>query len=149
MYRVLFGITPTSEGLAKRHKRPFFCKFCSLEQETEVHIFYDCPMLDVIKLELIKLLKQSNNTNINLFKAIFLNCIEQESNIDVYCLKLAFVALYRDAIWTARNQATHKNYKWSGTKLANIFISKTKYIFKLLRNSEAVKIYEEGDSSPD
>ena len=149
MYRILFGITPTSEGLAKRHKRPFFCKFCLLEQETEVHIFYDCPMLDVIKLELIKLLKQSNNTNINLFKAIFLNCIEQESNIDVYYLKLAFVALYRDAIWTARNQATHKNYKWSGTQLANIFISKTKYIFKLLRNSEAVKIYEEGDSAPD
>ncbi len=149
MYRILFGITPTSEGLAKIHKRPFFCKFCSLEQETEVHIFHDCPMLDVIKLELIKLLRQSNNTVINLFKAIFLNCIEQESNIDVYYLKLAFVALYRDAIWTARNQATHKNYKWSGTQLANIFISKTKYIFRLLRNSEAVKIYEEGDSAPD
>ena len=144
IYRILFGITPTSEGLAKRHKRPFFCKFCSSEQETEVHIFYECPFLDLIKLELIKLLKQTDNSAIDLFKAVFLNHIQQESNIDVYYFKLAFIALYRDAIWTARNQATHKNYKWSETQLANIFISKIKYILKLFRNSEVVKNYVGG-----
>ena len=65
MYRLLFGITPTSEGLAKRHKRVFYCKFCSLEQETEGHIFFDCQTLDLIKLELIKVLKQPDNTGIN------------------------------------------------------------------------------------
>ena len=147
IYRILFGITPTSEGLAKRHKRPFFCKFCSSEQETEVHIFYECPFLDLIKLELIKLLKQTDNSTIDLFKAVFLNHIQQEFNIDVYYFKLAFIALYRDAIWTARNQATHKNYKWSQTQLANIFISKIKYTLKLFRNSEVVKNYMGGFNS--
>ena len=149
MYRILFGITPTSEGLAKRHKRPFFCKFCSSEQETEVHIFYECPFLDLIKLELIKSLKQTDNSTIDLFKAVFLNHIQQESNIDVYYFKLAFIALYRDAIWTARNQATHKNYKWSETQLANIFISKIKYILKVFRNSEVVKNYVGGFNALD
>ena len=55
MYRILFGITPTSEGLAKRHKRVFSCKFCSREQETETHIFYSCQKLESIKLNLIRL----------------------------------------------------------------------------------------------
>ena len=98
---------------------------------------------------IIKLLKQTDNSTIDLFKAVFLNHIQQESNIDVYYFKLAFIALYRDAIWTARNQATHKNYKWSETQLANIFISKIKYILKLFRNSEVVKNYVGGFNALD
>ena len=141
MYRLLFGITPTSEGLAKRHKRVFYCKFCSLEQETEGHIFFDCQTLDLIKLELIKVLKQPDNTGINLFNVIFLNMIHQESERDIYLLKLAFIAMYRDAIWTARNHATHKNYMVTANKLADMFTYKMKYLLKIFKDTEAVKSF--------
>ena len=141
MYRLLYGITPTSEGLAKRHKRVFFCKFCLLEQETEAHIFYHCQNLDLIKLELIKVLKQPDNTTVNLFKVIFLNLIHKESYRELYLLKLAFIAIYRDAIWMARNQATHKNYKVTANQLANIFTNKIKYLLKIYENTEAVKCF--------
>ena len=89
MYRILFGITPTSEGLAKRHKRVFSCKFCSREQETETHIFYSCQKLESIKLNLIRLLRQPHNTFIDLYKGIFLNTIPHEANSDLYMIKHA------------------------------------------------------------
>ena len=144
MYRLLFGITPTSEGLAKRHRRIFFCKLCSLDQETEVHIFYECPFLNTIKLELIKLLKHRQNNHIDLFKCIFLNTLPTEANKNLKFLKLAFVALYRDAIWTARNEATHRNHKTSSNQMANMFVSKTKYLLKLFKDSEAVQSFLDG-----
>ena len=144
MYRLLFGITPTSEGLAKRHRRIFFCKLCFLDQETEVHIFYECSFLNTIKLELVKLLKHRQNTQIDLFKGIFLNTLPTESNKKYYLLKLAFIALYRDAIWTARNEATHRNHKTSSNQIANMFISKTKYLLKLFKDSEGVQSFLDG-----
>ena len=144
MYRLLFGITPTSEGLAKRHRRIFFCKLCSLDQETEVHIFYECPFLNTIKLELIKLLKHRQNNHIDLFKCIFLNTLPTEANKNLKFLKLAFVALYRDAIWTARNEATHKNHIKSSNLIANMFICKTKYLLKLFKGNEAVQLFLNG-----
>ena len=141
IYRLLFGITPTSEGLAKRHKRIFFCKLCSIEQETEVHIFYDCLCINRLKVELLKVLNLSDNSSNNLFEGIFLNVLPTESNKSVYFLKLAFIAVYRDAIWTARNHATHNNQKYSSDQLVSIFINKTKYLLKLFEGNEAVQVY--------
>ena len=144
MYRLLFGITPTSEGLAKRHRRIFFCKLCFLDQETEAHIFYECPFLNTVKLELIKLLQHRQNTHIDLFEGIFLNSLPTESNKNVNFLKLAFIAVYRDAIWTARNEATHKNHIKSSNLIANMFICKTKYLLKLCKDNEAVQLFLDG-----
>ena len=95
----------------------------------------------MLKSELIKVLRISKNVHIDLFKVIFLNTIPKESNTDAYFLKLAFVALYRDAIWTARNQATHKNYVFTANKLANSFISRTKCFLRSFKDNEAVKHY--------
>ena len=67
--------------------------------------------------------------------------IHQESNRDIYLLKLAFIYMYRDAIWTARNQATHKNYMVTANKLADMFTYKMKYLLKIFKDTEAVKSY--------
>ena len=139
MYRILFGITPTSEGLAKRHKRVFFCKFCSREQETETHIFYSCQNLESIKLNLIRLLRQPHNTFIDLYKGIFLNTIPFEENKDLYMIKQTLFAIYRDSIWTARNQATHKNYIFSKDQIETLFINKVKFFFRRFKENETIK----------
>ena len=130
LYRILFGITPTSEGLAKRHKRVFECKFCLSVQESETHIFYECQTLISLKRELISLLRQQTNNSFDLYKAIFLNIIPNEIDKEIYFLKLALIAIYREAIWTARNQATHKECHISDRSLSTIFINKTRYLLK-------------------
>ena len=109
LYRILFGITPTSEGLAKRHKRVFHCKVCFMEQETEEHIFYFCPFVQQIKLDLIKLLRQPHNTLFNVFKAIFFNILPQQFNGEYLEVKQLLIHIYRETIWKIRNLATHKN----------------------------------------
>ena len=40
LYRILFGITPTSEGLAKRHKRVFHCKVFFLWNRKQRSIYF-------------------------------------------------------------------------------------------------------------
>ena len=134
-------MTPTSQGLAKRHKRIFACKFCLLVQESETHIFFYCRTLTSLKHELLKLLKLPTTSPFDLYKAIFLNIIPKERNKEVYFFKLALVAIYRDTIWKARNQATHKNCKISDTTLSAMFISKTKYLLKRFRENETLKSY--------
>ena len=89
----------------------------------------------------MKLLKQPTTSSFDLYKAIFLNIIPQEKNKDIHFLKLSLVALYRDTIWKARNQATHKNCKISDTTLSTIFISKTNYLLKRFRENETLKSY--------
>ena len=141
LYRILFGITPTSEGLAKRHKRVFFCKFCSREQETESHIFYSCQSLETIKLNLIRLLRQPHNTFIDLYNSVFLDILPDDGNKDLYFIKQAFLAIYRESVWLARNQATHKNYIFSKDQINNIFQNKIRSFFKRVKENETIKLF--------
>ena len=141
-YRILFGITPTSEGLAKRHNRVFPCKICGQYQETEEHIFFDCVFLRDIKLELIKLLRQPHNTYFDLYNAIFLNTIMQQQNTtELSMLKLAFVAIYKETVWIVRNQTTHKNYRFSENKITSLFHCKVKNLLQAFKEVESVKLY--------
>ena len=141
LYRILFGITPTSEGLAKRHKRVFFCKFCSREQETESHIFYSCQSLETIKLNLIRLLRQPHNTFVDLYNSVFLDILPDDGNKDLYLIKQAFLAIYRESVWIARNQATHKNYIFSKDQINNIFQNKIRSLFKRVKENETIKLF--------
>ena len=141
MYRILFGITPTSEGLAKRHKRIFFCKLCSYQQETEEHMFYFCKNIETIKLDLIKLLRQPHNTYIDLYKSIFLNIVAKEDDDDLCRVKKAFVAIYRETIWTIRNDATHKNYKFSGEQVRKIFSNKVAAFAERFKGDRTVELF--------
>ena len=141
MYRILFGITPTSEGLAKRHKRIFFCKLCSYQQETEEHMFYFCKNIETIKLDLIKLLRQPHNTYIDLYKSIFLNIVPKEDDDDLYRVKKAFVAIYRETIWTIRNDATHKNHQFSGEQIRKIFSNKVAAFVERFKGDKTVELF--------
>ena len=140
-YRLLFGITPTSEGLAKRHRRVFYCKLCNLEQETETHLFYSCPSIYTIKLNLIRLLRQPHNTFIDLYEAIFLNITPIEENKELHLIKQAFLSIYRDTIWIARNQATHKNYIMSQVQMNTLFHNKVKSFLKRFRDEESIQLF--------
>ena len=141
IYRLLFGITPTSEGLAKRHRRIFFCKFCNLEQETETHIFYSCPSIYSMKLNLIRLLRQPHNTFIDIYEGIFLNITPREENKELHLIKQAFLSIYRDTIWTARNQATHKNYIMSQVQMNTLFHNKVKSFLKRFKEDENIQLF--------
>ena len=82
-YRLLFGITPTTEYLSKKHNFRFSCKICHSLNETEEHLFYLCPVIKKLKLQLIRLLRQPYNTYFDttqsIYKAIFLNIYPKES----------------------------------------------------------------------
>ena len=141
-YRILFGITPTSEGLAKRHKRVFPCKICGQYQETEEHLFFECAFVRDTKLELIKLLRQPHNTYFDPYNAIFLNTLTQQQNTtELFMLKLAFVAIYKETIWLVRNQTTHRNYRFSENKITSLFHCKIKHLFKSFQDCESVNLY--------
>ena len=141
-YRILFGITPTSEGLAKRHNRVFPCKICGHQQETEEHLFFNCAFIRNTKLELIKLLRQPHNTYFDTYNAIFLNTLMQQQNTtELSMLKLAFVAVYKETIWIVRNQTTHRNYRFSEHKITSLFHCKVKNLLQAFKEFESVKIY--------
>ena len=135
---MLFGITPTSEGLAKRHKKVFECKLCRSVQETETHLYFECPVIQNIKLDLIRMLRQPHNTFVDPYKAIFLNSIEKEANT-IYYLKSAIYAIYRDTFWQSRNQATHRGYRFTNTLITKIFNNKINFFHKSLQRTEAIE----------
>ena len=140
-YRIFFGITPTSEGLAKRFKKVYQCRFCLQEQETEEHMFYWCPFILDLKLNLLRLMRQPHNTFIDPYKAIFLNSIPKETTKDLYFVKLAIIAIYRETIWTSRNNATHNGYMFSSDHFLRLFGNKINFFFKLFKENEVVNSF--------
>ena len=137
----MFGITPTSEGLAKRHKRVFSCKICNGEQETEEHLFYFCPFVQGIKLDLIKLLRQPHNTLFNVYNAVFLNLLPNEDTCDtIKKYKVLFIHIYKETIWKIRNLATHQNHSFKNDTIVKIFRSKVKWQMNKLNSNDILSI---------
>ena len=133
-YRIFFGLTPTSEGLAKRHNRIFPCKICSGDQETEEHIFFLCPFIQDIKLDLIKMLRQPHNTLFDIYKAIFLNHLPQQTCETILKLKILLIHVYKETIWKIRNLATHQNQIFCKRTIQTIFNGKIKWLKKHYTN---------------
>ena len=127
-YRILFGITPTSEGLAKRHKRLFPCKICTGDQETEEHICYFCPFIQDIKLDLIKMLRQPHNTLFDPYNAIFLNQLPNQTLDEYFKLKILLIHVYKEIIWKIRNMATHHGNVFCKATIKKIFSGKIKWL---------------------
>ena len=133
-YRIFFGLTPTSEGLAKRHNRIFPCKICSGDQETEEHIFFLCPFIQDIKLDLIKMLRQPHNTLFDIYKAIFLNKLPQQTCETILKLKILLIHVYKETIWKIRNLATHQKQIFCKRTIQTIFNGKIKWLKKHYTN---------------
>ena len=127
-YRILFGITPTSEGLAKRHKRVFPCKICSGDQETEEHLFYFCPFIQDIKLDLIKMLRQPHNTLFDPYNAIFLNQLPNPTSDEYFKHRILLIHVYKEIIWKIRNMATHHGNVFCKRTIKKIFSGKIKWL---------------------
>ena len=124
-YRLLFSITPTSQGLAYNLSRQIICRFCNKKQETEEHIFYTCTILNTIKLNLIKLLRQPINTDRELYRLIFLGISTTNWGKDIKHYRQTLAQLYRDTIWEGRLEATHHKRIMTDTALSEHFLAKT------------------------
>ena len=126
-YRLLFSITPTSEGYARNLGRRFYCKFCNKAQETEEHIFYTCTALNKTKVNLIKLLRQPINTDRELYRLIFLGITTTNSGKHINHYRQTIVQLYRDTVWEARVDATHNRRIINENALSEHFLAKTNH----------------------
>ena len=128
VYRILYNITPTSEGLSKRTNRVHPCKICNKNiQETEEHIFYLCesvrPTLNALKLDIQKHFPQT----FDLYKAVFLNIIpktDKENRITI----LQILALYRETLWHIRLQTRFKDRTYTPEIISQIFTHKAKHL---------------------
>ena len=106
----------------------FPCKICSGDQETEEHIFYFCPFIQDIKLDLIKMLRQPHNTLFNPYNAIFLNQLPNQTLDEYFKLKILLIHVYKEIIWKIRNMATHHGNVFCKATIKKIFSSKIKWL---------------------
>jgi hypothetical protein len=110
-YRLLFNITPLTTN----------CKLCTTKtQETEKHIFYTCPTIQLAKNHLEQITKQHTITIPDMYKIIMLNTISHTNKQDKFKL-LTTLGTYRETIWTCRNNAKHKNYTYNDTIILYLF----------------------------
>ena len=141
-YRLIFGMTPTTQGKAKQYNRPFNCKFCNSKQETEEHIFFECKIIYKLKLELIRLLRQPHNTFHDIYKSIFLNTFTKQTK-QLNELRIVTLALYRETIWTARLQAQHHNITYTQDTICTLFQTKLRYhMHKMYTFDELENLFE-------
>ena len=124
-YRILFSNTPTSQGQSKKINQIIPCKICkSNTQETEEHIFYHCSYVQKTKQALTKLLNTPPNTQLDTYKAIFLNIIPPELK-ETHTVKLIILSSYRHTIWHTRLQSTFHSINYTPEKIFDTFIHKT------------------------
>lgn len=110
-FRIIYDITPTTEGIAKRTGKRIRCTTCRHDiQETQQHIFFDCPNLNITKKTVRKFLEAKLNrqetTQLDLDRAIFLNQ-HQEKDGDYRQIKQLILGIYRETIWQVRNSTRH------------------------------------------
>ena len=98
-YRLIFGITPTSEGKARKLGVVQHCNFCHRSQETEEHIFYTCTKIISTKRDLLKLLRLPSHQQGELYGLIFLGLTTQNLDKDIKHYRQTLGQIYRDTIW--------------------------------------------------
>ena len=123
-YRILYNITPTSSGLARKTGRLKKCTTCKRNiQETEEHIFYTCPHVKIALKSLDTILRLKSETPTNLHQAIFLNTIDKQINKNTEHIKLIIIALYRHTIWTVRLKTSKQNQSFTPIQVFKFFIA--------------------------
>ena len=142
-YRLLFSITPTSEGKARKTGETQYCPFCNKKQETEEHIFYTCKQLDTTKNSLNKLMRQKMNTgNRGLYEGIFLG-IEQSDRKNIRHYRQTILQLYRDTIWEKRLDATFNRQNPSEENIENQFLAKCRHFIEKHISTQTLDELEE------
>ena len=116
-YRLIYNITPTSQGLARQTGRVHPCPICSKPnvQETEQHLYYFCTHTHAAK-DILKphFTQTPQNIPINtiLFKAILTNTIPTTDRT-TEDKQLRLLAFYRQTIWECRLKAKFSKKKFT------------------------------------
>jgi hypothetical protein len=114
-YRLLFNITPLTI------KTREYCKLCTQKlNETEKHIFYTCPKIQLAKDNLEQIIKQHTAIPIDMYKIIMLNILPSINKQDKLKL-LATLGTYRETIWRCRNNAKYENYTYNDIIILYLF----------------------------
>ena len=123
-YRLIFGITPTSEGKARKLGVVQPCKLCGLSQETEEHMFYGCITLTKTKQDLLKLLRIPTDQHREMYGLIFLGLTSPNLDRDIKHYRQTIAQIYRDTVWGARLDATFNRRIITDEALSNTFVAK-------------------------
>ena len=138
LYKLIFNITPTSENKPIRLNK---CKICNKYKETEEHIFYSCPELDLIKTSLLRLLRLPINTFKELYQGIFLGITTQNSDTSINHYRQTLLHIYRHICWGARVSATFKNTTHTAETLNSTFIAQSqKFILDKVDENTLAKL---------
>lgn len=133
-YRILFSNTPTTEGQSKIKNKIFPCTICTRNtQETEEHIFFHCTHVQKTKQALTKLLNTPPNTQVDIYKAIFLNIIPSEPK-ETHKVKLIILSSYRHTIWQTRLQTHFHSVSHTPNTIFHRFIHKTIHTLEQTEN---------------
>ena len=129
IYRILYNMTPTSEGLAKSKNKIQFCTICKNKnfQETEQHIFFLCRHTQAIRNTLSTQLNTLAGHRIDLYKIIFLNVTDvQDDTIKTEMLKST--AIYRQVVWQTRLDSKFHNRYYTPQQIQDIYAHRTKHM---------------------
>ena len=133
-FRILFNITPTSKGLARRQQKIYPCPICTQAriQETEEHLFYHCPHTHTAK-DILKTYFTNAPAHIHinaiLYKAIFTNTVPPADR-QTEDRQLIALAIYRQTIWDCRLKAKFNRKKFTQNAIKTKFKSKLDSVFK-------------------
>lgn len=131
-YRLVYNITPTKEGMAKKRNHIFECKICRNNmQETEKHIFLQCPMTAPARLMLKDVLLRRSGCrqeDLDINKVITLHRLPDSAteNVDA-CIKL--LGTFKQIVWNVRNFSVKKDYKYNKTDILQNLLDKIIDIF--------------------
>ena len=123
-YRLIHGITGTTNYKNKFRTKNIHCTICNKSPETEQHLYTSCHSLIPLRLELIRLLRLPHNTLHDrvsmLHRAILLN-IYPFNNKAQSDIRNILLAQYRETIWHVRNSTKWDNRLFSSELILNIF----------------------------
>ena len=80
------------------------------------------------------MLRQPHNTLFDIYKAIFLNYLPQQTCETILKLKILLIHVYKETIWKIRNLATHQNQIFCKRTIQTIFNGKIKWLKKHYTN---------------
>jgi hypothetical protein len=114
-YRLLFNITPLRTN----------CKLCTTKsEETEKHIFYTCPTIQLAIANLEQIIKQHTATTPDMYKTIMLNILPH-TNKHTKLKIFSTLGTFRETVWQCRNKAKHEHYSYNPNTILTIFRHKS------------------------